>query len=68
LQFDRHLPRKHQVASEEALYLVLFEATIRGPPLGRLVFQPNSVTKPAVNDLPLFANRTEIEKVGPVIL
>jgi len=25
-------------------------------------------TKPAVNDLPLFAIRTEIEKVGPVIL
>ena len=32
----------------------------------RLIFQP--ISKPAVNDLPLVANRQEIEKVRPVCL
>jgi hypothetical protein len=31
-----------------------------------LIFQP--ISKPAVNDLPLVANRTEIEKVRPFFL
>ena len=32
----------------------------------RLIFQP--ISKPAVNDLPLVANRPEIEKVRPICL
>jgi hypothetical protein len=32
----------------------------------KLVFQP--IPNPAVNDLPLIANRTEIEKVRPFFL
>jgi hypothetical protein len=31
-----------------------------------LIFQP--IPQPAVNDLPLIANRTEIEKVRPFFL
>jgi hypothetical protein len=34
--------------------------------ISALIFQPAS--KPAVNDLPLVANRTEIEKAGPFFL
>ena len=32
----------------------------------KLIFQP--ISKPAVNDLPLVANRAEIEKVRPFFL